>query len=243
MSTAFVAGATGYTGREVVAALVKRGARTVAHIRPDSPSLPQWQRRFTELGAEPDATSWDVDGMAATLARIEATHVFALLGTTRARARASAGDGQSADYRAVDLGLTMLLLEATQRAMRALGGGSPRFIYLSAIMVGPNAKGEYLRVRWEMEQALARSGVEHVIARPSFITGPDRDESRPLERASAALLEPVLALAGHLGARRFRDRYRATTAAELARALVRIAFDPAAPAQRIFESDALRDAP
>ena len=38
MEIAFVAGATGYTGREVVRLLAERGVRTLAHVRPDSSS-------------------------------------------------------------------------------------------------------------------------------------------------------------------------------------------------------------
>src|SRR5215208_1501420 len=68
MTTAFVAGATGYTGREVVRQLVERGVRAVAHVRPDSPRLAEWRERFAELGAEVDATPWEEPAMRASLA-------------------------------------------------------------------------------------------------------------------------------------------------------------------------------
>ena len=42
-SPAFVAGATGFTGREVVRLLVERGVPAVAHVRPDSPRLEEWK--------------------------------------------------------------------------------------------------------------------------------------------------------------------------------------------------------
>src|SRR5215217_2597869 len=85
MLTAFVAGATGYTGREVVRALVARGVRAVAHVRPDSPRLAEWRERFGEVGADVDATPWEEPAIRAALARWRPTHVFALLGTTRER--------------------------------------------------------------------------------------------------------------------------------------------------------------
>ena len=83
----FVAGATGYTGREVVRRCAELGAETVAHVRPDSARIHEWERRFGALGARVDATPWELQAMCATLVRLRPTHVFALLGTTRARAR------------------------------------------------------------------------------------------------------------------------------------------------------------
>ena len=59
MQIAFVAGATGYTGREVVRLLSGRGVRTVAHVRPDSPRVEEWRRRFETEGAAVDVTPWD----------------------------------------------------------------------------------------------------------------------------------------------------------------------------------------
>src|SRR3954471_13568122 len=84
---AFVAGATGYTGREVVRALRARGLRVIAHVRPDSARLGEWRGRFAAMEVEVDATPWNDDAMAATMERLQPDVVFALLGTTKARAR------------------------------------------------------------------------------------------------------------------------------------------------------------
>ena len=86
----FVAGATGYTGREVVRACAERGVETVAHVRPDSTSRDEWERRFAAMGARADATPWEPQAMRATLAALRPTHVFALLGTTQARSKRAA---------------------------------------------------------------------------------------------------------------------------------------------------------
>ena len=102
MPTAFVAGATGYTGREVVRVLRESGVSTVAHVRPDSPRLAEWRARFGALGAEVDTTPWDAPAMATTLARVQPAIVFALLGTTRRRARAAAERGAAESYASVD---------------------------------------------------------------------------------------------------------------------------------------------
>ena len=64
---AFVAGATGFTGREVVRVLLDRGVPTVAHIRPDSSRLDEWRERFEGLGARTDTTAWEKEPMSATL--------------------------------------------------------------------------------------------------------------------------------------------------------------------------------
>jgi uncharacterized protein YbjT (DUF2867 family) len=172
---AFVAGATGYTGREVVRELCRLGVPTVAHVRPDSPRLEDWRARFQALGARTDTTPWTGEAMAEILKALQPSCVFALLGTVRARmkrARAEGRDPERASYDAVDYGLTMILLEAARA-----WGSSPRFIYLSASGVKPNAAGSYYRARARAEQALAASGIPYCIARPSFITGPDRDDA------------------------------------------------------------------
>ena len=83
----FVAGATGFTGREVVRLARERGIEVVAHVRPDSSSLERWRRQFGEMGATIDVTPWEREAMRATMEAKRPTHVFALLGTTRARAR------------------------------------------------------------------------------------------------------------------------------------------------------------
>jgi uncharacterized protein YbjT (DUF2867 family) len=233
-ATAFVAGATGYTGREVVRALAARDVRTVAHVRPDSPRLAEWRERFAALGAEVDATPWERDALTATMRRLTPTHVFALLGTTRARARRAAAAGRPESYESVDYGLTMMLYESVVAA-----GLVPRFAYLSAAGVGAGSRNAYIAARWRVEEALRAGRLPYVIARPSFITGADRDEVRPLERVAAAAGDAVLTLAGALGGRRLRERWRSTTGAALAGALVRLALDPRA-GRVVAESEELR---
>ncbi|ABS25910.1 SDR family oxidoreductase [Anaeromyxobacter sp. Fw109-5] len=234
MHTAFVAGATGYTGREVVRALRAAGIATVAHVRPDSPRLEEWRARFGALGAQVDATPWDAAAMATTLARVRPTMVFALLGTTRRRGREAARRGRSESYASVDHGLTRLLLDAALTS-----GGRPRFVYLSAAGVREGTPSAYLAARARLERELSGSGLPYTIARPSFVTGPDREERRPLERTAAVAADAVLGIAARLGARRLAARWRSITAAELAAALVRLALDPAAE-RRVVGADALR---
>lgn len=228
---AFVAGATGYTGREVVRVLAQRGARVVAHVRPDSSALNAWRDRFASYGVEVDETSWEADAMARTLQALAPTHVFALLGTTRARARRE-GLGASEAYERIDYGLTAMLVDAA-----ATCSAPPRFVYLSAAGVGPRSRNPYVRARWRAEAHLRESGLTWTIARPSFITGDDRDERRPLERLGASISDGMLGVAGALGARRLRERYRSTDNTTLAEGLVRIALDRAWENQIVHSED------
>ncbi|WP_275827939.1 NAD(P)H-binding protein [Roseisolibacter sp. H3M3-2] len=210
-----MAGATGYVGDALTRLLASRGASVAAHVRPDSPRLAEWRARCAAARAAADATPWDEDAMAAALAARRPAAVYALLGTTRRR-----GDG----YEAVDYGLTSLLLRAAVRAARDTGT-TPRVVYLSAVGADADSRNPYLAVRGRVERELRASGLPWVSARPSFITGPDREESRPAERIAATVTDAALFLPRMIGARRIADRYRSTDAEELARALARLGVD------------------
>ena len=169
---AFVAGATGYTGREVVRVLREQGIPTVAHVRSDSPSLERARAGFALIGAETDSTPWTPVALHATLTRLQPTHVFALLGITQKRAKQRAAAGAPPEsYESVDYGLTAMLLEATRRATP-----SAKFVYLSALGATERTGNEYVRVRGRVEREIREAGLSALIVRPSFITGPDREE-------------------------------------------------------------------
>lgn len=221
--TAFVFGATGFVGREVVRQLCVRGTRVIAHVRPDSPKLAEWQRRFAELGAEVDSSPWQAAPLAARLRDAGPAQVYVLIGTTRARARADVVAGNI--YEAVDLGLTKLAADAARASER-----TPRLVYLSSVGADPKARSSYLAVRARAEQAVTGAGLPWVIARPSFIIGErgnDRDDHRRGERGMAAVGDGLLAVAGLLGGKRLRERYRSTTPDILASALIRLGEAPA----------------
>jgi len=233
---AFVAGATGFTGREVVRLLVERGVPTLAHVRPDSPRLEEWRERFSGVGAEVDTTAWEEAAMKETLLRIRPASLFALLGTTRARMRAAGRAGEDPEtqsYEVVDYGLTALLIEAARET-----GLAPRVVYLSAAGVKETSRSAYYRARSQAEALLRSSGLPYTIARPSIIAGPGRDDDRPLEKAGAVIGDGLLSVAGWPGAGKVKARYASTTNVRLASALVRLALDPKAE-NGIFESEEL----
>jgi nucleoside-diphosphate-sugar epimerase len=234
MTSAFVAGATGLTGREVVRVLAQRGIATFAHVRPDSPRLAEWQKRLSAQGAHVDTTPWDEAALRRRLAQVAPDVVFALLGTTRARGKkAQRETGQPDTYESVDYGLSARLLHATRASCQAA-----RFVYLSAIGVSQSSRGAYYRARFKVEQELRESGLRYTIVRPSFIIG-ERDDPRPGERLGSKVADAALRLAGVLGGAELRDRYQSIAAPELAEALVRLAFDATAE-NRIVEADQLR---
>ncbi len=226
MTAAFVAGATGFTGKAVVAELRQRGIQTVAHVRPDSRELSRWQEHFGGLAVEVDTTPWQADALADTLQRRGVTLVFCCIGTTRTRMKAQ-GQAQNS-YEAVDYALPKLLAEAS-----ATAGCVTRFVYLSSLGAGPRAQGAYLQWRWKAEEAVRASGVPFTIARPSIITG-QRDEARPSEAFAGKAADGFLSLLGAFGATTLRDRYRSTTDTRLANAWVRLALDPVQAGQTVL---------
>jgi nucleoside-diphosphate-sugar epimerase len=189
--------------------LVERGAATTAHLRPDSPRLSEWRERFAALGAQVDETPWEASAMGAGLAELSPSHVFCSLGTHRARKES---------YAEVDVALTGLLVAASTGLP-----APPRFVLVSSLGVEPDARGAYLRARWDAEELVRASGLPFTIARPPIILGP-RDDSRPLEALAGWAMAAMAQLGGLVRGPRFRDRYRPTDDRELAWALVRSGF-------------------
>lgn len=236
--TAIVFGATGLTGRFVVSHLVKRGVRTIAHVRPDSSRLAEWTERFAKDGAEVSSAAWTKEAIEALVAKEKPSLVFGLLGTTQARVKEAARSGRDASketYDAVDIALT-------EMAIAACGAITPRprFVYLSSVGTSDTAAGSYLQARARVERTLRESGVPYTIARPSFIVG-ERDTPRALEKMSAPLVNGLLGVLGAVGAKDLRDRYRSITGEELAKALVVLGRD-AAWTNRVAEPGDLQKA-
>jgi len=235
---AFVAGASGYTGQAVVSELLAAGIDTVAHIRPNSSRLEELRGRFVQQGAQVDTTPWEDEAMGATFERLQPSYVFALLGITRASAAKEAKRNPEVgaiNYERIDYGLTAMLIRSTEGIEPP-----PRFVYLSSLGVTDKRPGNaYLLARWKVEKQLAQSGLPYTVARPSFVSGSDREEFRPGERIATRVGDALLGLGAKLGAGKMKARYGSLSAKELAAALVRLALDPKA-ARQIFEADRLR---
>jgi nucleoside-diphosphate-sugar epimerase len=212
---ALVMGATGYVGRQVVRRLCEEGVSTLAHVRPGSSKIDDWNEKFSEQGAVVLSTAWNSQALESALAKHAPTHVFALIGTTRSRAKGEQIPGDI--YQSIDYGLTKMLLDGCQAQDPA-----PRFIYLSSVGASSKSRSAYLRARGQLEEDLESSGLSWISARPAAITGHDRDVDRPAERWGAAIGDRVLSLASLLGAKRLREEYESTSSTRLAEALVEL---------------------
>ncbi len=229
---AFVAGATGYTGREVVRLLVEAGVETIAHIRPDSASRQTWEVKFPQMGALVSFAPWTAEGIQQEFAQRPPDLVFGLIGTTRARAK-TASDKDRETYEVVDYGLTALLIDACERCQP-----KPSFVYLSSLGVGPDSASSYIQARWKVESKLTQSDLKFLIARPSFISGDGRDVPRPMERVGAVVSDGALALLGKVGFKHTQAKYASMDNTELAHGLVTLAL--AGFAHEIVEADEIR---
>ena len=223
MAKAWVAGATGYTGRALVEALADAGHQAIAHVRPSSTSRGSLIDAWTARGVTVRELPWDEDALTTALQDDAPDLIFCLIGTTRKSARAErAQAGTEVSYETIDYGLTAMLLRAT----RAAGLTQSRFVYLSAMGVSPRPINAYMAARWRAEEAVRASGLPYTIVRPGFISGADREEFRPMERAGVLVSDAAVGLLGALGAKRLRARYLSVDASILARNLLRLALDP-----------------
>lgn len=183
-------------GRAVVARVRAPGSRVHAHARPDSPQIEPRQTQFLGIGAAVETTTSELGAMTEALRRSGAPQRFARLAMTRARARGAAPADEH-----VELGLTLMLLEAAVAA-----GNRPRFVDLSAAGVhGPHDGNAYMRARGRVEAAVQASGRPSRSLDRRSSSALDRDETRPIERAGAAVTDATLGL---FGASRLRARYR-----------------------------------
>lgn len=227
-----VFGATGYTGKALVEIACKQKIEVVAHIRPGSSSLDDMQAHFQQLGASVEVVPWELEPLVELLLRHQPDAVFCLVGTTKSRMKAlekQGKDAENASYMAVDYGLTKLLVDASVEAVqRADTMSAPTFVYLSSMGISTDKApvgNAYMTARYKAEQAVLHSELPYIIARPAFISGSDREESRPMERVGAVLSDAVLHGLGALGAKKLEKTYRSTTSTELATRLLGLACE------------------
>lgn len=178
-------GATGLVGSRLIAAGVGRhDVRLVAVSRREVP-LPKGARMEVLVA---DTSGWP-DAIAATNAKV----MVCTLGTTWR----NAGKNEEA-FRSVDHDLVIDCAKAAKAA------GIPHFIVVTSAGAHRHARGLYLRVKAETEDALMKLHFKRLdILRPGLLVGP-RAERRPLERL-AMLASPIADRLMLGGAARFRS--------------------------------------
>jgi len=147
--------------------------------------------------------------------------VFCCLGTTAAKA------GSRAAFYKVDFSIVYQVAQAAREA------GADQFLLVSSIGAAPISQTYYLRVKGEIEQALATLEFPSLqVLRPSLLAG-RRGEFRVGERAALLIMSAVGPFL--LGS---WARYRPIRADAVAKAMVRIAKS-APRGVNVFESDRL----
>ncbi len=191
MTTAWIAGASGLVGGELLRLLVADaafdnivsvGRRTIAVV---SSKVTQLTVDFAD-----EATFGSLDS---------ADVAFSCLGTTIKKA------GSKEAFRAVDHDAVLAFAKAARIK------GAKVLVHVSSLGADRASRAFYASVKGEVEEDLAALGYESVYAlRPSILDG-DRAESRPLERVGLAFARALGPLLG---------KYRPTEASAVARTMI-----------------------
>ena len=191
-------GATGLIGTTLIARVVGRERYRLTAIARREVALPEGAR-MELLVADP--AKWGE-----AIAAANASVIVIALGTTW---RAAGKD--EAAFRAVDKDLVLACAQAAKTA------GVRQCIAVSSVGAVASSGNRYLRVKGEVEDALAKLKFERLdILRPGLLRG-YRAERRPAERL-AMLASPLADRFLHGGARKYRS-VRATTVADAILAL------------------------
>ena len=151
--TVFLAGATGFTARAVLAE--KTDIAWILPIREGSRRLADFSGDDRVRVVRYDDPASIADAMAGCDA------VLSTIGTTRAQFK------EGVSYETVDYGTTVALIEAAKTV------GAAHFVLMSSIGAG-HPVGPYLKWKALAEKAVIASGLSYAIARPSFLMGEGR---------------------------------------------------------------------
>ena len=168
-----VTGATGFVGPAIVQRLVDDGhtVRVLEHTPGSSAALPN-QEAVPGSTTDPESLRRAAEGQDAVV------HLVAIL------------TGKPEEFRRVMEQGTRDLLDAAREA------GVGRFVLMSALGTDEETKDlvPYYGAKWQMEQDVMASGLEHVIFRPSFVFGPEGGALGQFKRI--AKLAPVTPIVG-----------------------------------------------
>jgi len=167
----FITGATGFIGRRLASALLQRGFRVRAVIRPGKVS----DDRLPSACEQVPADLADADALAAAVAGCSA--VVYCAGSVRGRS--------AADFDAANVAGVRAMLEALQRS-----DGAPPLLLISSLAASRPGLSDYSRSKREGEMALhGKPELPWTILQPPAVYGPgDREMMPVLKMARRGLL-------------------------------------------------------
>jgi len=204
----FVTGGTGYIGRRLIEALLARGHRVRALVRPESAGrVPAGA--ITVVGNALEASSF-------AAAVTPADTIVHLVGTPHP------SPSKAAEFQRVDRPSILATVEAARRA------GAAHLVYVSVAHPAP-VMHAYIEARSAGERAIADAGLTATILRPWYVLGPGH--------RWPYLLIPFYAVARLIPSKReSARRLGLVTLPQMVNALVRAVENPPRPGQiRILE--------
>lgn len=182
---ALVVGSTGLVGRHLVRQLL---------AEPGVDLVRSFQRRSTGVqvgGRRAEEELVDFEALDEWSERLQGDVLFSALGTTR-----RAAGSQEAQYR-IDHDYQVGVAQAAAR------NGVPVLVLVSSIGADPGARSFYMRMKGEIEEAVAKLPFERVhLLRPGILDGP-RGEVRLGERMGLAVARVLARLGAPAGMRPF----------------------------------------
>jgi uncharacterized protein YbjT (DUF2867 family) len=206
-NTAVIAGASGLVGQECLRLLLNRYPSVTSLVR-----KPTGRQHLRLIERRIDFDRID------TIEIPHGAHVFSALGSTIKKA------GSEAAFRRVDFDYPKMLAERAAAA-------AARFMLVSSVGADRTSGNFYLRVKGELEEAIAKMPLEAALFfRPSVLIG-DREEKRAGEGIGIVVARALsFVLAGPL------RKYRAIPAGTVAEAMVSAA-NSAENGVRIYHYD------
>jgi uncharacterized protein YbjT (DUF2867 family) len=176
-----VTGASGFVGSHIVRRLTETGAgpiRAMVRNRSEAPALDGVDVVEADL-TRPQSLAAAVDGVSVII------HAAAITANLK--------QPYPGAYDAINRRGTENLVAAAKAA------GVTRVVVMSGLGTKPAPKGTYMATRWDLEEAVRKSGIPYVILQPSVLFGDGAEFVAALSRL--ARVSPVLPLLGGGGLR------------------------------------------